>query len=117
MGQVEATAFLSHLADERLSASTQNQALAALMFLYREVLGQELPWLDELVRARRPERRPVVLTRAEVTRLLQKLEGVTHLMASLLYGSGLRLMECASLRVKDLDLGRCEIVVRRGKGQ
>lgn len=118
MGEAELTAFLSHLAtDRKVSASTQNQALSALLFLYKEVLGKELPWLDGLVRAKRPHRIPVVLSQGEVMNLLQLMRGTTWLMASLLYGSGLRLMECARLRVKDLDLERREIRVRDGKGR
>ena len=100
-----------------MSASTQNQALAALLFLYRVVLGIELKWLDEMVRAKRPQRLPVVLTRREVRALLERLRGTTWLMASLLYGSGLRLLECARLRVKDVDFERGEILVRDGKGR
>ena len=111
------TRFLTHLAvDGKVSASTQNQALSALLFLYRDVMGEELSWLDDVVRARRPARLPVVLTRAEVAAVLGRLGGVSWLMASLLYGAGLRLLECARLRVKDIDLDRREIVVRDGKG-
>src|SRR5690606_33427852 len=111
------TAFLSALATERkVAASTQNQALAALLFLYREVLGVELPWLDDVVRARGPERLPGVLSRDEVRAVLSEMHGVTRLMATMLYGSGLRLLECCRLRVKDVDFGRRQIVVRRGKG-
>jgi len=111
------TAFLNFLAGQRrVSASTQNQALAALLFLYREVLGQELPWLDDLVRAKTPGRLPTVLTRDEVRAVLAKLDVVPRLMATLLYGSGLRLLECCRLRVKDVDFARNQIVVRRGKG-
>ncbi|HVS12579.1 MAG TPA: integron integrase [Thermoanaerobaculia bacterium] len=118
MGAPEVTSFLSSLATQRqVSASTQNQALSALLFLYRHVLELDLPWLDQVVRARRPQRLPVVLTRSEVLSLLAQLQGTTWLMASLLYGSGLRLMECARLRVKDLDLERREITVREGKGR
>jgi len=118
MGEAEVTRFLSHLAVERkVSASTQNQALAALLFLYRVVLGIELKWLDEMVRAKRPQRLPVVLTRREVRELLERLRGTTWLMTSLLYGSGLRLLECARLRVKDVDFERGEILVRDGKGR
>ncbi len=117
MGAPELEAFLSHLAVERqVSASTQNQALAALLFLYRQVLGVELPWLQQVTRARRPHHLPVVLTRAEVGALLAQLRGRDALMGGLLYGSGLRLLECLRLRIKDLDLERGEIVVRRGKG-
>ncbi len=111
------SAFLSHLATRRrVAASTQNQALAALLFLYREVLEQDLPWLDDMVRAQRPERLPVVLSRDEVRAVLDALHGTPRLMSTLLYGSGLRLLECCRLRVKDLDFGRRQISVRRGKG-
>ncbi|MBK7977245.1 MAG: integron integrase [Deltaproteobacteria bacterium] len=116
-GAPEATRFLTFLAVEKnVSASTQNQALAALLFLYRDVLERDLPWLDALVRAKRPERLPVVLTRDEVALLLDHLDGAPRLMASLLYGSGLRLLECARLRVKDVELERLQLVVRHGKG-
>ena len=117
MGKAEVTRFLSHLAVEaRVSASTQNQALSALLFLYGQVLNQELGWLDEIVRAKRPARLPVVLSREEVRALLRSLTGVEALMAALLYGAGLRLLECCSLRVKDVDFSRGEILVRDGKG-
>ncbi len=117
LGAQEVTAFLSRLATEdRVAASTQNQALAALLFLYRDVLGVDLPWLDGLVRARRPQRLPTVLTRDEVSRVLSRLEGTPRLMAGLLYGAGLRLMECCRLRVKDLDFERHQVTVREGKG-
>ncbi len=117
LGAEHVKAFLSHLAERRrVAASTQNQALAALLFLYREVLGVGLPWLDDMVRAARPARLPVVLSRAEVAALLARLEGVPRLMATLLYGAGLRLLECARLRVKDLDFEARQIVVRDGKG-
>ncbi|HET6546657.1 MAG TPA: integron integrase [Rhodanobacteraceae bacterium] len=117
LGGAEVGRFLTWLASERnVAAGTQNQALAALLFLYREVLDTELPWLDDVVRARRPRRVPVVLSRDEVHRLLAQLEGREWLMAGLLYGAGLRLMECLRLRVKDVDFGRREITVREGKG-
>ena len=117
LGAAEVEWFLSNLATRhRVSASTQNQALSALLFLYREVLGIDLPWMENIRRARTPERLPVVLTREEVRRLLEQLDGVPWLMASLLYGAGLRLMECVRLRVKDVDFARGEITVRRGKG-
>lgn len=117
LGATHVTAFLSSLATQRkVAAATQNQALAAPLFLYREVLGVELPWLDDVVRARGPERLPVVLSRDEVRAVLSEMQGVTRLMATLLYGSGLRLLECCRLRVKDVDFGRRQIVVRRGKG-
>jgi integron integrase len=117
MGAREVEAFLTHLAVAgRVAAATQNQALSALLFLYREVLGQDLPWLNEVVRAKRPARLPVVLTRREVAQVLERTEGAHGLMARLLYGTGMRLMECVRLRVKDADLERGEILVRDGKG-
>src|SRR6266496_643054 len=118
LGEAEVTAFLNHLAVERkVAAATQNQALSALLFLYKEVLARELDWLDGLHRATRPPRLPVVLTRAEVERLLGELQGVRWLIASLLYGAGLRVMECLRLRVKDVDLGYRQVLVRDGKGE
>ena len=117
MGAPEIERFLTGLAvDGSVSASTQNQALSALLFLYKQVLGIELPWLDGIERAKKPQRLPVVLTRPEVAALLGELTGTTWLMASLLYGAGLRLMECVRLRVKDVDFGKGELVVRQGKG-
>lgn len=117
MSEAEVNAFLTHLAvDERVSAATQTQALSAIVFLYRRVLGREIGELDDLVRARKSRRLPVVLTREEVRRLLDGLEGDQWLMASLMYGSGLRLMECLRLRVLDLEPARAEILVRDGKG-
>ncbi len=117
MGAPEITRFLTSLAvDGKVAASTQNQALSALLFLYRAVLELEVPWLDGLVHARRPERLPVVLTRDEVRAVLQRLEGAPRLMAYLLYGAGLRLLECCRLRVQDVDFGANQIVVRAGKG-
>jgi integrase len=102
MGPTEVTGFLNYLASERrVSASTQNQALAALLFLYKEVLGIKLPWLDGLVRAKRPQRLPTVLTREEVVQVLNHLRGTRRLLLSLIYGAGLRQNECLSLRVKD----------------
>ena len=116
MGAPEVTAFLTHLATERrVSASTQNQAASALLFLYREVLNRDLERLELVVRAKRPQRRPVVLTRHEVGTLLGHLTGDVHLVSLLLYGGGLRLLEALRLRVKDVDLERREISVRRGK--
>jgi integron integrase len=118
MGEKEVTAFLSYLATDRgVSASTQNQALSALLLLYRDVYGRELEWMKDVVRAKRPVRLPEVLTRGEVTDLLDRLEGTPLLMASLLYGSGLRLLECARLRVKDVDFEGGQILVRDGKGR
>jgi integron integrase len=112
----DVTRFLSALAVERhVAASTQNQALSALLFLYRDVLGVELPWLDDIVRAKRPERLPVVLSRGEVRGLIQRLDGPPRLMACLLYGAGLRVMDCCRLHVQDVDFGANQIVVRGGK--
>ena len=117
LGPEHVEAFLTHLAVQRnVAASTQNQAKSALLFLYKEVLGSELPWLNGVETARRPTRLPVVLNRSEVDAVLNRMHGTNGLMARLLYGSGLRLMEAARLRVKDLDLERCEILVRDGKG-
>ena len=117
MGAPEVEAFLSDLAVRgTVAASTQNQALSALLFLYREVLALELPWMAEMVRAKRPARLPVVLTVREVTAVLERMSGVHGLLARLLYGTGLRLMEAMRLRVKDLDFERLEILVRDGKG-
>ena len=118
MGAPEVEDFLTTLAvKNQVSASIQNQALAAILFLYREVLEVKLPWLTEVVRAKRTQRLPVVLTRAEVQRVLARLAGIEWLVVSTLYGSGMRLLECLQLRVKDLDLVRCEILVRDAKGQ
>ncbi|HOY69782.1 MAG TPA: integron integrase [Methylotenera sp.] len=117
MGATEVEAFLSHLAVARnVSASTQNQAKSALLFLYKEVLGVELPWLDNVTQAKVPKRLPVVLTQAEVQAILSRLDGTMWLIVSLLYGSGLRVMEALRLRVKDIDFARREILVREGKG-
>jgi integrase len=117
MGAAEVEAFLTHLAvKENVAASTQNQALSALLFLYREVLHKDLGPIDAL-RARKPKRLPTVLTREEVRRVLDYLSGIHQLMAKLLYGSGLRLMECLRLRVKDIDFAQRAIVVRDGKGE
>ncbi len=118
LGEAEVTAFLSTLATrDRVSSSTQNQALSAIIFLYRVVLGKELEWLDGVVRAKRSVRLPVVLTRDEVRAILGELRGTPWLMVSLMYGAGLRLLECARLRVKDVDFARGEITVRDGKGR
>ncbi len=117
MSAAEIQRFLSHLAVEaRVAASTQNQALASILFLYRDVLETELPWIDNIVRARMPVHVPVVLSRSEVQRLLDEIHGEVHLVAQLLYGSGLRLMETLRLRVKDVDFEYSQIVVRNGKG-
>jgi len=117
LGAREVTAFLSHLANDLdVAAATQAQALAALLFLYEAVLGMELPWLDDIVRAKRPRRLPTVLERGEVRALLEAMTGAHGLMARLMYGTGMRIGECVALRVKDLDLPRREVVVRDGKG-
>ena len=117
LGSPEITSFLSSLAvRNHVSASTQNQALAALLFLYREVLRQELPWLDGIARAKPSRRLPVVLTRDEVRRVMAQLAGTARLMAMILYGTGMRIMECCTLRIKDIDLERNQITVRCGKG-
>jgi integron integrase len=118
MGAPEVERFLSWLAvDGHVSASTQNQAKSALLFLYREVLRVELDWLTNVTRAKVPQRLPVVLTAGEVRRLFLHMSGTHLLMAHLLYGAGMRLMECVRLRVKDVDFECAEIVVRDGKGQ
>jgi integron integrase len=117
MAEAEMTEFLTHLArDGNVAASTQNQALSALLFLYKEVLKQEIGWLGEVERAKRPVKLPVVLTREEVEKVLGHMSGTPKLMASLLYGSGLRLMECVRLRVKDIDFAYAQITVRDAKG-
>jgi integron integrase len=117
LGPVHVEVFLSHLAVKRkVSASTQNQALNALLFLYRRVLEVELPWLQGVTRAKKPVRLPVVLTPDEVAAVLAGLRGTYWLVGALLYGSGLRLMECLRLRVKDVDLGARQLTVRGGKG-
>ncbi len=117
MGAPEVTRFLSSLAIQgHVAASTQNQALSALLFLYRHVLHQDLPWLEDVVRAKRPKHLPVVLTRDEVRAVILELHGTPRLMATLLYGSGLRLLECCRLRVQDIDFGMSQIVVRHAKG-
>ncbi len=118
MGEEEVTGFLSGLATKAgTSASTQNQALSAILFLYRDVIHRDLERMEEIVRAKRPVRLPVVLTREEAEAILAHLHGVHWIMGSLLFGAGLRLMECARLRVKDVDPARNEIVVRDGKGR
>jgi integron integrase len=118
LGAPEVSAFLTHLAMAgQVSAGTQNQAFSALLFLYRDVLGRPLEGLAETPRARLPVRLPLVLAREEVQVVLRRLRGVPWLMCALMYGSGLRLLECCRLRVKDLDLARAEITVRDGKGR
>jgi integron integrase len=117
LGALEVERFLSRLAVEReVSAGTQNQALAALLFLYRRVLNLELPWMESVVRAKRSQRVPTVLSRLEVERLLSHLDGTPGLVARLLYGSGLRVIEAMRMRIKDVDFERNEITVRDGKG-
>jgi integron integrase len=117
LGGEHVTAFLSALANhDRVSAATQNQALAALLFLYREVLRIELPWLDHVVRAKRSRRLPTVLTAVEAHAVLDRMHGVHALMARLMYGAGLRVGECVALRIKDVCIARRELIVRQGKG-
>jgi integron integrase len=117
MGPADVTAFLSHLAVERhVSPSTQGQAKSALLFLYRDVLGVDLPWLDEIISAKAQRRLPVVLTASEVRRLLAEMSGTSALLAGILYGTGMRLLEGLRLRVKDVEFERREITVRDGKG-
>ena len=117
LGPAEISAFLTHLAvDLQVAAATQNQARSALLFLYREVLGMSIDAPHDVVAARTPHRLPTVLTKEEVRRVLAMLSGEYRLMAQLLYGSGLRLMECLRLRVKDLDFAQCQLIVRDGKG-
>jgi len=118
LGAPEVEAFLTHLAVDRgVSASTQNQAKSALLFMYKEVLGAQLPWLDHVERAKTPTRLPVVLTQDEVAAVLKRLDGVHRLIGRLLYGTGMRIMESMRLRVKDVEFTRREILVRDGKGQ
>lgn len=117
MGEAEITAFLSHLAvAKNVTASTQNQALSALLFLYKQVLGIELAWLDEVTRAKRPSRLPTVLAKKQVLQLLDSMNGTNGLIARLLYGTGMRLMEAMRLRVQDVDFDYRQIIVRQGKG-
>lgn len=117
MGGAEVEAFLSHLATHgNVSSSTQNQALSALLFLYREVLGLSLPWMDDVVRAKKPQRLPVVLSKQEVAKILDHMQATHGLIARLLYGTGIRIMECCRLRVQDIDFDRGELLIRNGKG-
>lgn len=117
LGASEVEQFLTHLAvNGKVAASTQNQAKAALLFLYKEVLAIELPWLDNVEQAKAPKRLPVVLNRDEIQAILARLSGTNHLIASLLYGTGMRIMECLRLRVQDVDFKRREILIRDGKG-
>jgi integron integrase len=118
MGAQEVQQFLAHLALEgHVAASTQSQALSAILFLYQQVLKHDIGWLHDVVRAKQPQRLPVILTRDEVAMVLRHLSGIPWIMATLLYGAGLRLMECIRLRVKDVDFAYNQIVVRDGKGQ
>lgn len=117
MASAEIEAFLTHLAvDQQVAASTQNQALSALLFLYRDVLKSSLDLPIDAIRAKRPKRLPTVLTKEETLKAIERLSGTQRLMAKLLYGGGLRLMECLRLRVKDLDFAQRQIIVRDGKG-
>ena len=117
MGEKEVSAFLTHLAvDKHVSASTQNQALSAILFLYKRVLNIELEWLENVVRAKRPKYLPVVLTKTEVRNILNAMTGTNALIAKLLYGTGMRLMEALRLRVQDVDFSQHQIIVRSGKG-
>ncbi len=117
LGAADVEAFLTYLAvQSKVSASTQNQAKSALLFLYKEVLGIELPWLDKVQKAKAPKRLPVVLAKDEVARILNRLEGTNYLVVSLLYGTGMRILEVLRLRVKDIDFSRKEILIRDGKG-
>ena len=116
-GRPRLSGFLTHLAVEgKVAASTQNQAKSALLFLYREVLGIQLPWLDDIESAKTPKRLPVVLTKEEVLAILLQMEGRQQLIGRLLYGTGMRILECLRLRVKDVDFARSEILIRDGKG-
>ncbi len=117
MGAAEVEAFLSYLASERnVAAATQAQALSAVLFLYKAVLGTELPWLDNIVRATRPRRLPVVLSQAEARAVIGHIDGTQWLIVNLLYGSGLRVLEALRLRIKDIDLQMQQLTVRDGKG-
>ncbi len=117
MGAAEVEQFLTHLAVKlRVASSTQNQALSAILFLYKQVLGIELPWLNNVTRAKRPKRLPVVFSKNEIKAVMANLDGVHWIMANLLYGAGLRLMECLRLRVKDVDFDYQQITIRNGKG-
>lgn len=118
MGEKEVFSYLSFLAVKRnVSTSTQNQALSALLFLYRDVLGIRLDWLDSLVRAKKPKRLPEVLTKSDVRCVLNQMDGACWIVVMLLYGAGLRLLECLRSRVKDIDFGYHQIIVREGKGR
>lgn len=117
LGAIEVEQFLTYLAvKKQVSASTQNQAKSAILFLYKEVLAMQLPWLENVEQAKTPKRLPVVLNREEIQSILSRLSGTHWLIASLLYGTGMRIMECLRLRVKDVDFKRHEILIRDGKG-
>jgi integron integrase len=117
MGEPEISAFLTHLAvNRKIAASTQNQALSAILFLYQKVLGRKLEWLDDVVRAKRPRHIPVILSREEARCLLDEISGTNGLIVRVLYGTGMRKMECLRLRVQDIDFDYRQIVVRSGKG-
>ena len=117
MTETEIRQFISDLAvNAKISASTQTVALSAILFLYRDVLKQSLPYIDQIERAKPSQKLPLVFTRSEVQTLLARLDGTHHLIASLLYGSGMRLMEVIRLRVKDIDFERSELTIREGKG-
>jgi len=118
MGETEINQFLTDLAvNKSVSASTQNQALSAILFLYQHVLKKELQWIEPAVRAKKPKRLPVVLTKEEVRAIIDRMDGAPKLVATLLYGGGLRLDECLKLRFKDIDFSKNQILVRDGKGQ
>jgi len=118
MGAAEVEQFLTYLAVKLgVASSTQNQALSAILFLYKEVLGIELPWLNNVTRAKRPEKLPVVFSKNEIKAVMANLDGVHWIVANLLYGAGLRLMECLRLRVKDIDFDYQQITIRNGKGK
>ena len=117
MGKKEIEAFFTHLAvDRQVAASTQNQALSAIFFLYKKVLGHELDWLDSVTRAKRQKRLPVVLSRMEARQILAHIQGTNGIIARLFYGTGIRQMECLRLRVKDIDFQYQQIIIRSGKG-
>jgi len=117
MGKEEIEAFLTYLAvNRKVAASTQNQALSAILFLYQKVLDHKLDWLDNVIRAKRPKRLPVVMSRLEARQVIDRIHGVNGLIARLLYGTGMRQMECLRLRVKDIDFHYHQIIIRSGKG-
>jgi len=116
LGEGDVTAFLAHLADDGASASAQNQAVSAILFLCEVALGERRPWMDGIARVQRPVTPPVVLSREEVAAVLRRLRGPVRIMASLMYGAGLRLLECAELRIRDVNFDRAELVIRDGNG-